>query len=338
MSLFNKVDELRSEFKQALASTPALSDLERIRNEYLGRKGILNDLFGQIRDVEPARKGEFGGKVNQLKQEIQEKIDSLLNAGQTAESMHSDLDLTLPGVEYTRGTLHPLEQTLRDIKKIFHRLGFSVAEGPEIETEWRNFDALNFPPEHPARDMQDTFFLKNGSVLRTHTSPVQIRLMMEDQPPIRSIMPGRVYRNEAIDAGHYCLFHQVEGLYVDEGVTHGELKSTLELFCHEYFGSDVKLRFRPSFFPFTEPSNEVDVSCFNCGGKGCNVCKKTGWLEILGCGMVDPNVLEAVNIDPEKYTGFAFGLGVERVTMASYNIPDIRYFTENDVRFLSQFS
>jgi len=337
MSLFDKVDEIRSEFKQALASSPALSDLERIRNEYLGRKGILNDLFGQIRDVEPARKGEFGGKVNQLKQEIQEKIDSLLNAGQTAESMHSDLDLTLPGVEYTRGTLHPLEQTLRDIKKIFHRLGFSVAEGPEIETEWRNFDALNFPPEHPARDMQDTFFLKNGSVLRTHTSPVQIRLMMEDQPPIRSIMPGRVYRNEAIDAGHYCLFHQVEGLYVDEGVTHGELKSTLELFCHEYFGSDVKLRFRPSFFPFTEPSNEVDVSCFNCGGKGCNVCKKTGWLEILGCGMVDPNVFDSVGYDSEKYTGYAFGMGIERIAMLKYGINDIRLFFENDVRFLKQF-
>ena len=337
MSLFDKVDEIRSEFKQALASSPALSDLERIKNEFLGRKGVLNDLFGRIRDVEPARKGEFGGKVNQLKQEIHDAIESLINAQGSTDTGQSGIDLTLPGVSYEKGTLHPLEQTLRDIKKIFHRLGFAVSEGPEIETEWRNFDALNFPPEHPARDMQDTFFLKNGSVLRTHTSPVQIRLMMEDKPPIRSIMPGRVYRNEAIDAGHYCLFHQVEGLYVDEGVTHGELKATLELFCKEYFGSDVKLRFRPSFFPFTEPSNEVDVSCFNCGGKGCNVCKKTGWLEILGCGMVDPNVFESVGYDSEKYTGYAFGMGVERIAMLKYGINDIRLFFENDVRFLKQF-
>ncbi|MBT4946409.1 MAG: phenylalanine--tRNA ligase subunit alpha, partial [Candidatus Marinimicrobia bacterium] len=211
------------------------------------------------------------------------------------------------------------------------------AEGPEIETQWRNFDALNFPPEHPARDMQDTFFLENDSVLRTHTSPVQVRLMLEEKPPIRSIMPGRVYRNEAIDAGHYCLFHQVEGLYVDKHVTMGELKATLELFCREYFGENVKLRFRPSFFPFTEPSSEMDVSCFLCGGKGCRVCKQTGWLEIGGCGMVDPNVFKAVNIDSEEYTGYAFGMGIERIAMMKYGITDIRLLFENDVRFLKQF-
>lgn len=337
MSLFKKADELRSEFKQALASSPALSDLERIKQHYLGRKGVLNDLFKQIKDVEPARKGEFGGLVNKLKQEVQETIDGLISNESAQDNGSTGLDTSLPGITYQTGGLHPLEQTLRDIKSIFRRLGFSVAEGPEIETQWRNFDALNFPPEHPARDMQDTFFLRNGSVLRTHTSPVQIRLMLEDKPPIRSIMPGRVYRNEAIDAGHYCLFHQVEGLYVDENVTHGELKATLELFCREYFGEDVKLRFRPSFFPFTEPSNEVDVSCFLCGGNGCRVCKHTGWLEILGCGMVDPNVFESVGYDPEKYTGYAFGMGIERISMLKYGINDIRLFFENDVRFLSQF-
>lgn len=337
MSLFSKVDELRSEFREALASSPALSDLERIKNQFLGRKGALNDLFKQIREVEPGDRKEFGNQVNALKQDIQDAVDELIQKVGQQQQKHSNLDVTLPGVQVHSGGLHPLEQTLRDIKDIFHRLGFSVAEGPEIETQWRNFDALNFPPEHPARDMQDTFFLKNGSVLRTHTSPVQIRLMLEDQPPIRSIMPGRVYRNEAIDAGHYCLFHQVEGLYVDKNVTHGELKSTLELFCREYFGAKVKLRFRPSFFPFTEPSNEVDISCILCGGEGCRVCKQTGWLEILGCGMVDPNVFKAVDYDPETYTGYAFGMGIERIAMLKYGINDIRLFYENDLRFLNQF-
>jgi len=337
MSLFKKVDELRSEFKQALASSPALSDLERIRQDYLGRKGVINDLFKKIREVEADRRGEFGELINQLKLDVHDRIEKGIDEHRAEKIATSSIDVTLPGVVYQRGTLHPIEQTMRDMKQLFHRLGFSVAEGPEIETQWRNFDALNFPPEHPARDMQDTFFVQNGSVLRTHTSPVQIRLMLEEQPPIRSIMPGRVYRNEAIDAGHYCLFHQIEGLYVDENVTLGELKATLELFCREYFGDDVKLRFRPSFFPFTEPSNEVDVSCFLCNGKGCRVCKQTGWLEIGGCGMVDPNVFDAVSYDSEKYTGYAFGMGVERIAMLKYGIHDIRQFYENDVRFLKQF-
>ena len=337
MSLFNKVDELRSEFKQALASSPALSDLERMRQKYLGRKGVLNDLFKKIVEVEANRRGEFGSLINQLKLDIHDLIEERINEHRTDTKSISAVDVTLPGVEYERGTLHPIESTLRDFKQIFHRLGFAVAEGPEIETQWRNFDALNFPPEHPARDMQDTFFLENDSVLRTHTSPVQVRLMLEEKPPIRSIMPGRVYRNEAIDAGHYCLFHQVEGLYVDKHVTMGELKATLELFCREYFGENVKLRFRPSFFPFTEPSSEMDVSCFLCGGKGCRVCKQTGWLEIGGCGMVDPNVFKAVNIDSEEYTGYAFGMGIERIAMMKYGITDIRLLFENDVRFLKQF-
>ncbi|MBT3252462.1 MAG: phenylalanine--tRNA ligase subunit alpha [Candidatus Marinimicrobia bacterium] len=337
MSLFNKVDELRSEFKQALASSPALSDLERMKQKYLGRKGVLNDLFKKIVEVENDRRGEFGSLINQLKLDIHDLIEERINDHRTDTLSISAVDVTLPGVEYERGTLHPIESTLRDFKQIFHRLGFAVAEGPEIETQWRNFDALNFPPEHPARDMQDTFFLENDSVLRTHTSPVQVRLMLEEKPPIRSIMPGRVYRNEAIDAGHYCLFHQVEGLYVDKNVTMGELKATLELFCREYFGENVKLRFRPSFFPFTEPSSEMDVSCFLCGGKGCRVCKQTGWLEIGGCGMVDPNVFKAVNIDSEEYTGYAFGMGIERIAMMKYGITDIRLLFENDVRFLKQF-
>ena len=337
MSLFNKVDELRSEFKQALASSPALSDLERMKQKYLGRKGVLNDLFKKIVEVENDRRGEFGSLINQLKLDIHDLIEERINDHRTDTLSISAVDVTLPGVEYERGTLHPIESTLRDFKQIFHRLGFAVAEGPEIETQWRNFDALNFPPEHPARDMQDTFFLENDSVLRTHTSPVQVRLMLEEKPPIRSIMPGRVYRNEAIDAGHYCLFHQVEGLYVDKNVTMGELKATLELFCREYFGENVKLRFRPSFFPFTEPSSEMDVSCFLCGGKGCRVCKQTGWLEIGGCGMVDPNVFKAVYIDSEEYTGYAFGMGIERIAMMKYGITDIRLLFENDVRFLKQF-
>ncbi len=337
MSLFKKVDELRSEFKQALASSPALSDLEQIRQEFLGRKGVINDLFKKIKEVESERRGEFGGLINQLKLDVHDNIEARINEHRADVKATSSVDVTLPGVVYERGSIHPIESTLRDFKQIFHRLGFAVAEGPEIETQWRNFDALNFPPEHPARDMQDTFFLKNDSVLRTHTSPVQVRLMLEEKPPIRSIMPGRVYRNEAIDAGHYCLFHQVEGLYVDKHVTMGELKATLELFCREYFGENVKLRFRPSFFPFTEPSSEMDVSCFLCGGKGCRVCKQTGWLEIGGCGMVDPNVFKAVNIDSEEYTGYAFGMGIERIAMMKYGITDIRLLFENDVRFLKQF-
>ncbi|MBT5270528.1 MAG: phenylalanine--tRNA ligase subunit alpha [Candidatus Marinimicrobia bacterium] len=320
-----------------MASSPALSDLERMKQKYLGRKGVLNDLFKKIVEVEANRRGEFGSLINQLKLDIHDLIEERINEHRTDTKSISAVDVTLPGVEYERGTLHPIESTLRDFKQIFHRLGFAVAEGPEIETQWRNFDALNFPPEHPARDMQDTFFLENDSVLRTHTSPVQVRLMLEEKPPIRSIMPGRVYRNEAIDAGHYCLFHQVEGLYVDKHVTMGELKATLELFCREYFGENVKLRFRPSFFPFTEPSSEMDVSCFLCGGKGCRVCKQTGWLEIGGCGMVDPNVFKAVNIDSEEYTGYAFGMGIERIAMMKYGITDIRLLFENDVRFLKQF-
>ena len=338
MSLLKKADDLRIQFEKALAEQPALSALEQLKHHYLGRKGLLNDLFKEMKNAAPEERKAFGARINELKIAFQTALDDrLATLSADADSGKPKADASLPGVEYPQGGLHPLEITLREMKSIFHRLGFAVAEGPEVETTWHNFDALNFPPEHPARDMQDTFFCENGSLLRTHTSPVQIRVMLEEQPPIRSIMPGRVFRNESINARSYCVFHQVEGLYVDEGVTHGELKATLELFCRAFFGSNVKLRFRPSFFPFTEPSNEVDVTCFLCGGKGCRVCKHTGWLEILGCGMVDPNVFKSVNIDPEKYTGYAFGMGIERIAMMRYAVDDIRLFYENDVRFLQQF-
>lgn len=338
MSLLKQADDLRKAFHEAMAEEPSLQSLEQLKHQFLGRKGQLNELFKHIKDVAAEERAAFGARVNQLKIEFESALDERLDALKAErDADHAGVDVTLPGVEMHSGALHPLESTLREIKQIFRRLGFGVAEGPEVETSYHNFDALNFPPEHPARDMQDTFFCTNGALLRTHTSPVQIRLMLEEKPPIRSIMPGRVYRNESINARSYCMFHQVEGLYVDEGVTHGELKATLELFCREFFGENVKLRFRPSFFPFTEPSNEVDITCFLCGGEGCRVCKHTGWLEILGCGMVDPNVFKSVGIDPEKYTGYAFGMGIERIAMLRYGIDDIRLFFENDVRFLRQF-
>ncbi len=331
---FPAVEEVRRTFQTALADPQQYSP-EELRIKFLGRKGLVNELFKKIKELPAEERGAYGAACNRLKNEIQQALEKLLPTAEA--SLPAEEDPTLPGLEQALGHLHPLEQTLREIVRIFHRLGFTVAEGPEVETEWRNFDALNFPPEHPARDMQDTFFLKNGQVLRTHTSPVQIRVMQAYEPPIRTIMPGRVYRNEAINPRSYCLFHQVEGLYVDRNVTFAELKGTLDLFCKELYGANVKLRFRPSFFPFTEPSSEVDITCFLCGGKGCRVCKHTGWLEILGCGMVDPAVFSNVGLDPEKWTGYAFGMGIERIAMLKYGIDDIRLFFENDLRFLEQF-
>jgi phenylalanyl-tRNA synthetase alpha chain len=280
-----------------------------------------------------------GHALNTLKNLALEKINQIRETLENGANALSDSDLTRPGEPIKLGTRHPLSIVKNEIIDIFARIGFTVAEGPEIEDDWHNFSALNFPPEHPARDMQDTFFIqKNPDVLlRTHTSGVQIRVMEHTQSPIRSIFPGRVYRNEAISARSHCIFHQVEGLYVDENVSFADLKQTLVYFARELFGENTQIRLRPSFFPFTEPSAEMDVSCTICGGKGCNVCKYTGWLEILGCGMVDPNVLENCNIDSRKYTGFAFGMGIERITMLRYGIKDIRHFFENDVRFLKQF-
>jgi phenylalanyl-tRNA synthetase alpha chain len=285
------------------------------------------------------QKKEVGKAINDLKNFTLDKINNLRDSFSKSDSGTDGLDLTRPGEPVRLGTRHPLALVKNEIINIFGRLGFTVAEGPEIEDDWHVFSALNFPPEHPARDMQDTFFIEKDPdiLLRTHTSSVQIRVMEQKEPPIRAIFPGRVFRNEAISARSHCIFHQVEGLYVDENVSFADLKQTLLYFAKELFGEETQIRLRPSYFPFTEPSAEMDVSCSICGGKGCNVCKYTGWLEILGCGMVDPNVLEACNIDSRKYTGFAFGMGIERIAMLRYGIKDIRYFFENDIRFLKQF-
>ncbi|MCS7082349.1 MAG: phenylalanine--tRNA ligase subunit alpha [Bacteroidetes bacterium] len=312
------------------------ADLERFKAHFLGRRGVLSQYFERLSGLPQSERAALGRRLNGLKQAVLARYERLRASLEEREASDA-LDLTLPGRRPFTGGLHPITQTLRSIVTIFTRMGFVVAEGPEIETDWYNFTALNFPPEHPARDMQDTLFLGPELLLRTHTSPVQVRTMERQQPPIRIIAPGRVYRNETISARSYCLFHQVEGLYVDEGVTMADLVQTLRSFAQQMFGPSAQIRLRTSFFPFTEPSAEVDVSCFLCGGSGCRVCKGTGWVEILGCGMVDPNVFEAVGIDPERYTGYAFGLGVERIAMLRYQIDDIRLFYENDLRFLRQF-
>jgi phenylalanyl-tRNA synthetase alpha chain len=334
----NQIEEVKSKFLSEILSVEDEKQLEELRVKYLGRRGIIQSLFDKLREVPKEEKPALGKLLNELKELAQGKYnEKKLEIERKKTKVESVVDLTIPGrLKYT-GRKHPLTQTLEEIKKIFIGMGFEVASGPEIEDDYHNFEALNIPPEHPARDMQDTFFIEDKIILRTHTSPVQIRVMESRKPPVRIIAPGRVYRNEAISARSYCLFHQVEGLYVDEGVSFAELKGTLLAFAKQMFGSDVKLRFRPSFFPFTEPSAEVDVSCFICGGKGCRVCKYGGWLEILGCGMVDPNVFKFVGYDTEKYTGYAFGMGVERIAMLKYGIDDIRLFYENDFRFLDQF-
>ncbi|MCF8348874.1 MAG: phenylalanine--tRNA ligase subunit alpha [Bacteroidales bacterium] len=320
-------------------STSSLDELEAFRIKYLSKKGLIPALFADFKEVPAHQRKEMGQLLNELKQQAQERIIALRAAvDEAAPETTSDKDLTLPR-EAPLGSRHPLSLVRAEIIDIFSRIGFSISEGPEIEDDFHNFTALNFPLEHPARDMQDTFFIhKNPDLaLRTHTSSVQVRVMEKNQPPIRTISPGRVFRNEAISARAHCIFHQVEGLYVDTGVSFADLKQTLFYFAKELFGQDTKIRFRPSYFPFTEPSAEMDISCNICGGSGCNICKYTGWVEILGCGMVDPAVLQACNIDSEKYTGFAFGMGIERITMLKYQINDLRLFFENDVRFLEQF-
>ncbi len=332
-----KIKALQEEIEKMAASTK--EELEELRIKYISKKGEINQLFEDFKSISPEQKKEVGQAINTLKNFALEKINSLKEAFETEGGGGNALDLTMPGEPMKLGTRHPLSLVKNEIIGIFARLGFTVAEGPEIEDDWHVFSALNFPPEHPARDMQDTFFIeKNPDVLlRTHTSSVQIRVMERTQPPIRMIFPGRVFRNEAISARSHCIFHQIEGLYVDENVSFADLKQTLLQFAKELFGEGTQIRLRPSYFPFTEPSAEMDVSCSICGGKGCNVCKYSGWLEILGCGMVDPNVFESCNIDSKKYTGFAFGMGIERITMLRYGIKDIRHFFENDVRFLKQF-
>jgi phenylalanyl-tRNA synthetase alpha chain len=319
--------------------------VEAFRLKFISKKGVVGELFEELKQVPAEQKKNFGKILNQLKQTAEAKFAELNEAAESISTTSADIDLTLPPIPNKTGNLHPLTLTKYRIIEIFERLGFNVADGPEVEDDWHNFSALNFPENHPAREMQDTFFVekKNGSdvrqdiLLRTHTSNVQIRMMEKQKPPIRAIMPGRVYRNEAISARAHCFFHQVEGLYVDRNVGFADLKQTLYHFAKEMYGKDIKIRFRPSFFPFTEPSAEIDISCLICKGKGCNVCKYSGWVEIAGSGMVHPNVLKSCGVDPEEFTGFAFGMGIERVTMLRYQINDLRLFSENDVRFLRQF-
>ncbi len=337
--MINKIEALLKRIEEF--DSKNMAEIEDFRVKILGRKGELNDILDEFKKVAPEQKRELGQKINTLKNLAQERINTLkeaANAGATQSSAAIG-DMTRPGGDDTIGSRHPISLVRNEIVGIFSRLGYTVAEGPEIEDDWHVFSALNFPPEHPARDMQDTFFIeKNPDILlRTHTSSIQVRTMEHQKPPIRVICPGRVFRNEAISYRAHCIFHQIEGLYIDEGVSFADMKQSLQYFAKELFGESAKIRMRPSYFPFTEPSAEVDVSCNLCGGKGCNVCKGTGWLEILGCGMVDPNVLEASGIDSTKYSGFAFGMGVERIAMLKFGVKDLRLYFENDVRFLHQF-
>ncbi len=335
--MIEKINKYLQETNQFVATT--FDEIESFRIKFMGKKGLINDLFAEFKNVPRENKKEVGQKLNELKVTIQDKINLLKESLENNNNSSVEIDTTLPGEPVQLGARHPISVVRNEIIDIFKRLGFTISEGPEIEDDWHVFSALNFPDEHPARDMQDTFFIEKTPdiLLRTHTSSVQVRVMEKSQPPIRTISPGRVFRNEAISARAHCIFHQVEGLYIDENVSFADLKQTLLYFAKEMFGEQTKIRLRPSFFPFTEPSAEMDVACNICGGKGCNVCKYTGWLEILGCGMVDPNVLEQCNIDSVKYTGFAFGMGIERITMLKYGVNDLRLYFENDVRFLDQF-
>jgi phenylalanyl-tRNA synthetase alpha chain len=336
--MLDRIKELKSEANSFRASS--LSELEEFRIKHLSKKGSIAQLFEDFKNVSNENKKDIGQSLNELKQIIQQKIDALKEELASIDISSGYLDLTLPGESMFIGARHPISIVRAEILEIFSRLGFTVSAGPEIEDDWHVFTSLNFPEEHPARDMQDTFFIeKNPDILlRTHTSSIQVRVMENTRPPIRTVSPGRVFRNEAVSARAHCIFHQVEGLYIDENVSFSDLKQTLLYFAKEMFGGSTNIRLRPSYFPFTEPSAEMDVSCALCGGKGCNVCKYTGWLEVLGCGMVDPAVLENNKIDSKKYTGFAFGMGIERLAMLKFQIKDLRLYFENDARFLRQFS
>ncbi|MCD7898632.1 MAG: phenylalanine--tRNA ligase subunit alpha [Bacteroides sp.] len=332
-----KIKQLLEEVEALKASSA--EELEALRIKYLSKKGAINELMTDFRNVAPELKKEVGMKLNELKTKAQDKINALKEQFVNNDNGNDDLDLTRTAYPVKLGTRHPITLVRNEAIDIFNRLGFSIAEGPEIEDDWHVFSALNFAEDHPARDMQDTFFIEAHPdiVLRTHTSSVQVRVMEKMQPPIRIICPGRVYRNEAISYRAHCFFHQIEALYIDRDVSFTDLKQVLLLFAKEMFGSETKIRLRPSYFPFTEPSAEMDISCNICGGKGCPFCKYTGWVEILGCGMVDPNVLEASGIDSKVYTGYALGMGVERITNLKYQVKDLRLFSENDIRFLKEF-
>ena len=335
--MIDKINQLKAEIEALEAKTP--QDVEALRIKYLSKKGAVSELMADFRNVAPEQKRELGQKLNELKNLATEKLAALREALESVDTGAAELDLSRTAAPMPLGTRHPLSLVKNEIVSIFSRLGFTIAEGPEIEDDWHVFSSLNFAEDHPARAMQDTFFTQRNPdvLLRTHTSSVQSRVMEKTQPPIRIICPGRVYRNEAISARAHCFFHQVEALYVDKNVSFADLRQTLLYFAQEMFGPETKIRLRPSYFPFTEPSAEMDISCNLCGGKGCSFCKHTGWVEILGCGMVDPNVLEACGIDSKEYTGFALGMGVERITNLKYQVKDLRMFSENDVRFLEQF-
>ncbi len=345
MSRLERVSAVEAERKSAQARTA--EEVERFRVAMLGRNGTVTTLFEEFKQVAAEEKRALGQRMNQLKQLAQQRLDELKGGLESTGSASGPvLDLSAPALTGATGSLHPLTIVRQRIVDIFTRIGYTVSQGPEVEDDRHNFSALNFPPDHPARDMQDTFFVRGangtsgseGMALRTHTSSVQVRVMEGQQPPIRTISPGRVYRNEAISARAHCMFHQVEALYVDKGVSFADLKGTLDYFTKSLFGPEVSIRMRPSYFPFTEPSAEVDMSCTVCGGSGCNLCKHSGWVEIMGCGMVDPAVLANCDIDPEVYSGFALGMGVERITQLIYRVPDLRMYWENDVRFLDQFT
>ncbi|MDF1545895.1 MAG: phenylalanine--tRNA ligase subunit alpha [bacterium] len=336
MSLLDEITQLRQNAIERIKKSDSLDSINEVRVKYLGRKGLLTVVLKQLKDLSPEEKKEIGAAANKCRVDLEQEISqaSELFEGDKAAS---DFDPTLPGTDPNIGKVHIINQVIDQICDTFRGMGFEIARGPHIETDYYNFESLNFPPDHPARDMQDTFFVEGGRLLRTHTTPVQARELENREPPIKIIVPGCCYRNEAISTRHHAAFYQVDGFLIDVGVTLADLKGALVAFCKNFFGSDVKLKFRPSFFPFTEPSAEVDISCFLCGGKGCQICKQSGWLEILGCGMIDPNVLKATGHDPEKYSGYAFGMGVERPAMLKYKITDIRNFFNNDIRFLRQF-
>lgn len=336
-----ELGKLTAEAKHKIEEADNLSRLEQIRIDYLGRKGCLNLFFKKLGQLPPEDRALMGQLINQSKEELSQaltrKKETIANLLQAEELEQERIDITLPPPMPASGKRHPITRTINDIVHIFSRFGFQIAEGPEVELEYYNFDALNIPKDHPSRDMHDTFYIRPGILLRTHTSPIQIRVMEQGQPPFRIIAPGRAYRRDATDASHSPVFHQIEGFLVDEETTFSDLKGILNAFVKEFFGKQSVLRFRPSFFPFTEPSAEIDISCVICDGKGCSVCSQTGWLEILGAGMIDPEVFRIVKIDSERYLGFAFGMGIERVAMLKYGINDIRLFYENDLRFLEQF-
>lgn len=337
--MLNKINSLKEEISAAVATSQ--DAVEQLRIKYLSKKGVISLLMNDFRNVPAEQKREIGQKINELKTFATEKIASLKDSfAKDSDSEFEEIDLTRTATPYELGTRHPLSLVKNEMLRIFSNMGFTIAEGPEIEDDWHVFESLNFAADHPARDMQDTFFIaRNPSdiLLRTHTSSVQTRVMEKQQPPIRIVCPGRVYRNEAISARAHCFFHQIEGLYIDKNVSFADLRQVLLGFARQMFGPETKIRLRPSYFPFTEPSAEMDISCDICGGKGCAFCKGTGWVEILGCGMVDPNVLKACGIDPEVYSGYAFGMGIERITNLKYKVKDLRMFSENDVRFLKEF-